>query len=382
MVRKRLDIDTIMRFMDNVGGLKMNNKTYTYPNGTQYKGEWKDDKRHGYGVWLRPDGMKYEGEWENDKPGGQGTLTYPDGRKRTGKWENGKFVGEKNPVSDQGQQMQELENENRELKKEIANLKQRLYTLEKPIEPDDLFVQKGEPSSTSAKSQQFRVNSAKGKKKIWWIAAAILFSLIVIAVLMINGGEEPIAAPDESVEDAIEEDPVDDVVDEDPADEVNEHDGAEATENSRTNPAIFNEKFILWEDDFRGYRKYGIEMTDLISGDEAWRLIKDANRFNNPPDEGMEYILVEFRVEVIETEDDAAISFNHAMFDVVSGAGVEYNTRISSRHVEPSFSTDLYEGAVHVGYTGVMVDKDDANAVLAINRGWDHEVWFDLRIDQ
>ena len=52
----------------------MNRRTYTYPDGTTYEGEWKDGKRHGHGVWTRLDGTMYVGEWENDKPQGQGTL--------------------------------------------------------------------------------------------------------------------------------------------------------------------------------------------------------------------------------------------------------------------------------------------------------------------
>ena len=44
----------------------------TYPDGTQYIGEFKDGERSG-----------------------QGTLTYPDGRKLTGQFKDGKFVGEK-----------------------------------------------------------------------------------------------------------------------------------------------------------------------------------------------------------------------------------------------------------------------------------------------
>ena len=53
----------------------MDKKTYTYPDGTTYDGEWDGNNRHGYGVWVRPDGMRYEGEWKNNQPGGQGTLT-------------------------------------------------------------------------------------------------------------------------------------------------------------------------------------------------------------------------------------------------------------------------------------------------------------------
>ncbi len=173
----------------------MDKDIYTYPDGTRYKGEWKDSKKHGKGVLIRPDGTKYAGEWANDKPDGQGTLTYPDGKKWTGVWENGKFVGEKKPVTDQGQQIQELENENRALKAEIANLKQRLHTLEKPKEHEDLFAQKEEPPPKPDKSYQSRDKPAQGTKNSWWIAAALLFGLIVIVILVSGDGGEPVAEP-------------------------------------------------------------------------------------------------------------------------------------------------------------------------------------------
>ncbi len=72
----------------------MNRGNYTYKDGSKYDGEWKGNKRHGYGVWFRPDGMRYEGYWQDDKPNGQGTLTYPDGRMCNGDWKDGKFVKE------------------------------------------------------------------------------------------------------------------------------------------------------------------------------------------------------------------------------------------------------------------------------------------------
>jgi len=28
---------------------------------------WKDDKAHGYGVYMHADGARYEGEWKEDK---------------------------------------------------------------------------------------------------------------------------------------------------------------------------------------------------------------------------------------------------------------------------------------------------------------------------
>lgn len=44
-----------------------------------YSGEWKNDKRSGYGVCERTDGLKYEGEWFNNKKNGYGVTTFQDG---------------------------------------------------------------------------------------------------------------------------------------------------------------------------------------------------------------------------------------------------------------------------------------------------------------
>ncbi|XP_037644370.1 junctophilin-1-like [Sebastes umbrosus] len=53
-----------------------------------YMGEWKNDKRSGFGVSERSNGMKYEGEWLNNKRHGYGCTIFPDGRKEEGKYKN------------------------------------------------------------------------------------------------------------------------------------------------------------------------------------------------------------------------------------------------------------------------------------------------------
>ncbi|XP_060899937.1 junctophilin-1-like [Labrus mixtus] len=53
-----------------------------------YMGEWKNDKRCGFGVSERTNGMKYEGEWLNNKRHGYGCTIFPDGTKEEGKYKN------------------------------------------------------------------------------------------------------------------------------------------------------------------------------------------------------------------------------------------------------------------------------------------------------
>uniref|UniRef100_A0A8C7D9S1 Junctophilin-1 n=1 Tax=Oncorhynchus kisutch TaxID=8019 RepID=A0A8C7D9S1_ONCKI len=55
-------------------------------------GEWKNDKRNGFGVSERSNGMKYEGEWLNNKRHGYGCTTFPEGNKEEGKYKNNLLV--------------------------------------------------------------------------------------------------------------------------------------------------------------------------------------------------------------------------------------------------------------------------------------------------
>jgi len=59
------------------------------PNVTEtYMGEWKNDKRCGFGISERSDGLKYEGEWFNNRKYGYGVTTFKDGSREEGKYKN------------------------------------------------------------------------------------------------------------------------------------------------------------------------------------------------------------------------------------------------------------------------------------------------------
>ncbi|VVC29831.1 Hypothetical protein CINCED_3A018100, partial [Cinara cedri] len=57
-----------------------------------YVGEWKNDKRSGFGVAERTDGLKYEGEWFGNKKYGYGVTTFKDGTKEEGKYKNNVLI--------------------------------------------------------------------------------------------------------------------------------------------------------------------------------------------------------------------------------------------------------------------------------------------------
>ena len=53
-----------------------------------YSGEWRNDKRSGFGVATRSDGLRYEGEWSNNFKNGFGMTTFCDGTKEEGCYKN------------------------------------------------------------------------------------------------------------------------------------------------------------------------------------------------------------------------------------------------------------------------------------------------------
>lgn len=57
-----------------------------------YMGEWKNDKRSGFGVSERSSGLRYEGEWLDNLRHGYGRTTLPDGHREEGKYRHNVLV--------------------------------------------------------------------------------------------------------------------------------------------------------------------------------------------------------------------------------------------------------------------------------------------------
>lgn len=63
-------------------------------SGGTYKGDWIDNKRHGYGVYIWKDGVRYEGDFRGDKREGKGSYFWTSGERYVGQWKDNKRNGE------------------------------------------------------------------------------------------------------------------------------------------------------------------------------------------------------------------------------------------------------------------------------------------------
>ncbi|KAL7492816.1 hypothetical protein ACHAWT_007918 [Skeletonema menzelii] len=67
---------------------------FRWPDGSEYQGPWRDGKRNGTnGILLAADGFRYEGAWANNAMEGIGVATYPNGQIYEGKWVGGRREG-------------------------------------------------------------------------------------------------------------------------------------------------------------------------------------------------------------------------------------------------------------------------------------------------
>ncbi len=65
---------------------------YVWPDGTKYKGNFIDGKKHGHGAILMKSGAKYVGDWQNDMRWGKGKAIYSSGKVLEGDWVKNKFA--------------------------------------------------------------------------------------------------------------------------------------------------------------------------------------------------------------------------------------------------------------------------------------------------
>ncbi|CAD5214461.1 unnamed protein product [Bursaphelenchus xylophilus] len=95
-LRSREDRDKLMdEELEEDGGFCVLRSTSDFidPRATEiYVGEWKDDKRNGYGMVTRNNGSSYQGQWKDNKRHGYGITTYADKHVELGRYLNNKLM--------------------------------------------------------------------------------------------------------------------------------------------------------------------------------------------------------------------------------------------------------------------------------------------------
>jgi len=66
---------------------------FVWPDGREYIGYYKNDKKEGHGIFTWPDGRKYDGNWKNGRQDGEGQFYNPKIKKwKKGIWKEGRRI--------------------------------------------------------------------------------------------------------------------------------------------------------------------------------------------------------------------------------------------------------------------------------------------------
>ncbi len=116
--------------------------------------------------------------------------------------------------------------------------------------------------------------------------------------------------------------------------------------------------------EFRG-EEWSITITGVTRGDEAAQLAAEANRFNDPPAPGYEYLIADITLTNISTEDDA----KSASFAVDLRVTGDKNTLYSSAMVVPPkpFEGEVFPGGTAEGQKVFEVPSDEKNLQFVVS---------------
>lgn len=128
----------------------------------------------------------------------------------------------------------------------------------------------------------------------------------------------------------------------------------------RNSPIPFKEKLVTedWE----------MAILEVVRGDAAWDLVFEANRYNDPPTEGYEYIAVKLHVRYIGTVDDSS-SINGYSYNITGSANILHGFP-SVVEPDPALDIELFPGGEYEGWVVFQSIIGETNLMLAFDNSW------------
>jgi len=129
----------------------------------------------------------------------------------------------------------------------------------------------------------------------------------------------------------------------------------------RSSPALLTE-IVTTED-------WEISVQQVVRGDAAWLMVKDANQFNDPPAAGREYVAAKLRARYISTIDKSEPT-NNLYIRSTGNANVLYD-HPSVVDSDPKFDATLFPGGSYEGWVVTQVATGETGIMLVIESLFD-----------
>ncbi|CAM4014779.1 hypothetical protein [Lederbergia lenta] len=153
---------------------------------------------------------------------------------------------------------------------------------------------------------------------------------------------------------------------------------------TRSNPIKINEiasiDTVTYDEESNEYKtKVDLSVEEVVRGAEAQQKLKEMNEFNEKAPEGYEWLLVNAKVKVVESEtEDYPFTIDGIMnFKFVSESGDIYSGDIIGT-TDPDFSFEMYKGNEKEGYISGLV-KAGEEAKMEYDSWVGNKVFFNLK---
>lgn len=108
-----------------------------------------------------------------------------------------------------------------------------------------------------------------------------------------------------------------------------------------------------------------IQILESLRGEEAWQQVAAANQYNDPPPEGMEYVLINVHAKNISTSDEAS-RISYADFNITGDEKILYDSAYISGP-EPELEGELFAGGETQGWISYLVGEGEGNLILVLD---------------
>lgn len=131
---------------------------------------------------------------------------------------------------------------------------------------------------------------------------------------------------------------------------------------SRSNPVPLGQvhQTVDWE----------LQVLEVKRDDAAWADMQAASRYNNPPPEGTEYVLVRMRAKNVSTED-VVRRISDGSFALTGDRNLVYEWRVFLHSPEPELDAELYPGGEVEGWIVMLAIAGDSNLILIHKESWE-----------
>lgn len=125
---------------------------------------------------------------------------------------------------------------------------------------------------------------------------------------------------------------------------------------------------------------FAITILDVVGGEEAWTIIRDADASTEAPEEGMQYLLVQVRAHNVSSKDNPQTLMAAVSFSYVGDASTIFflndkPVTLPSEGAYKGFGTmgtvSLAHGAEETGYLSYYVPSTDTRMILIYGPTWE-----------